>query len=163
MNGYPEVKQSAAASEAALSAGTTVTGSDNTSAVVCFLNIGWGDSDCNGLPSGLLTLIDGEDGSPPPCKQYGLEWMEQEGAEQLDMLILTHLHEDHLMGLLPLAAAKRITEAVLRYEPVDLTSLDALSGWDREDLFVRQVHKLLDSYLQLIRTLERPRNVDCLV
>ncbi|CAM4404890.1 hypothetical protein PATA110616_13140 [Paenibacillus tarimensis] len=156
MNGYPETQQTAAASVAAVSAETTVNGDDNTSAVVYFLNVGWGDSHCIRLPSGHLTLIDGGDGSPLPGSGAStpMEWMQQEGAEQLDMLILTHLHENHLMCLLPLTAAKRITEAVLPYELFDLPSLDLFNGWDREDSFVQQGHQLLDSYLQLVRTLE---------
>lgn len=84
---------------------------------VHFLNVGWGDAHFIELPSGALTLIDGGDGKPSNQEDSPVRWMDRQGFGSLDWMILTHLHEDHLLGLLDVAEHKQIRQAVLPYRP----------------------------------------------
>jgi len=85
-------------------------------AAVHFLNVGWGDAHLIHAPSGNVTLIDGGDGLLASHRDHPLSWLKREGFERLDWMILTHLHEDHLNGLLDVARSLPVVQAVLPYE-----------------------------------------------
>ncbi|MCC3372563.1 ComEC/Rec2 family competence protein [Cohnella sp. REN36] len=85
-------------------------------AQVRLLNVGWGDAHLIRLPSGAVTLIDGGDGAAGPDRDHPLSWMDREGVRRLDWMILTHIHEDHLNGLLDVARRREVRRAVLPYE-----------------------------------------------
>jgi competence protein ComEC len=78
-----------------------------------FLDVGQGDSILIRTPSGHTALIDGggksqgDDGS-----SIGLRLVEpvlrREGINRIDVLVLTHPHEDHIQGLLPVLKDFRI-------------------------------------------------------
>lgn len=121
-------------------------------ASVHFLNVGWGDSHFIQLPSGFLTLIDGGDGNPEPHEDSPLLWMERHQAERLDCMILTHLHEDHLNGLLEVARDKEVVCAILPYEPFELPPWDMIEEQEKEN--TKRVFRLLESYLKLIHLLQ---------
>ncbi|NBD23299.1 ComEC/Rec2 family competence protein [Paenibacillus glycinis] len=120
------------------------------SAEVHFLNVAWGDSHAIRLPSGKVTLIDGGDGAVLPNRDHPLRWLDRHGVEEIEWLILTHLHEDHLNGLLAVAEAKSIRNAVLPYEPFRLPAAEDEAAY--VPLAGQMLH-MLGAYLTLIERL----------
>ncbi|MGG1599012.1 ComEC/Rec2 family competence protein [Paenibacillus naphthalenovorans] len=117
------------------------------------IQVGWGDAHFIRLPSGHLTLVDGGDlPENVPGGDTSAGWMDRCGEERLDCMILTHLHDDHLNGLLEVARRKRVLEAVLPYKPFVLPE-SILAGREREDQ-TGLVCRLLARYLELIALLQ---------
>jgi len=121
------------------------------SAKVQFLNVGWGDAHLIQLSSGRVCLIDGGDGASSLDQDHPLSWMNRNKIEQLDWMILTHIHEDHINGLLDIARVKSVTKAVLPYEPFILPPEQLV--YERGDDFTRRVFSMLASYLELVHVL----------
>ncbi|MCD9025084.1 ComEC/Rec2 family competence protein [Cohnella silvisoli] len=116
-----------------------------------FLDVGWGDAHLIRLPSGCLTLIDGGDGTVSPDQDHPVSWMDRQGIEHLDWLILTHIHEDHLNGLLDIARAKSVSKAVLPYEPFKLMPEKVIEQHGND--LTKRVYGMLTAYLELIHLL----------
>lgn len=79
------------------------------------INVGRGDAFVLEIPCGERTsivLIDGGDYSKHDAL---LTFFHERRIVRIDLLILTHLHADHLGGLLPVAESLEIVEAVLPY------------------------------------------------
>ncbi len=124
-------------------------------AVVTFLNVGWGDAHLIRLPSGLTTLIDGGDGSPTAgASGRPLDWMDRHGVNRLDWMILTHIHEDHLNGLIDIARHREVARAVLPYE---LPSFAADAKESMTSPLAARVLGMLSAYAELIRLLTEQR------
>lgn len=121
-------------------------------AYVRFLNVGWGDSHLIQLPSGMVTLIDGGDGSNANSQDHPLDWMNRNDVYQLDWMILTHIHEDHLNGLLDIAKNKKVCKAILPYELFHLPALELVSNSSE---LAQKVYKMLHDYLDLVRILQK--------
>ncbi|WP_165280021.1 ComEC/Rec2 family competence protein [Paenibacillus protaetiae] len=122
-------------------------------ATVNFINVGWGDAQLIRLPSGAATLIDGGDGAIGPERDHPLTWMDRHGVSRLDWMILTHIHEDHLNGLLDIARRCEVKRAVLPYAlPMLPQSLKAWIMAEGRHLAAR-VYGLLEAYSELIRLL----------
>ncbi|MBB6671949.1 ComEC/Rec2 family competence protein [Cohnella nanjingensis] len=121
-------------------------------AQVRFLNVGWGDAHLIRLPSGAVTLIDGGDGIAGPDRDHPLSWMDREGVSRLDWMILTHIHEDHLNGLLDVARRRQVARAVLPYElpPLPFALPDAADGLTAG---AARVLRMLAAYEELVRLL----------
>lgn len=121
------------------------------SAKVQFLNVGWGDAHLIQLPSGGICLIDGGDGTFSKDQDHPLSWMNRNRADRLEWMILTHIHEDHINGLLDVARTKPVIKAVLPYEPFVLPPVE----WTHEhgEGFAERVYRMLASYLELIQVL----------
>ncbi|OCT12842.1 hypothetical protein A8709_21150 [Paenibacillus pectinilyticus] len=121
------------------------------SANVQFLNVGWGDAHLIQLPSGGICLIDGGDGTFTEDQDHPLSWMNRNRVDQLEWMILTHIHEDHINGLLDVAKAKPVIKAVLPYEPFLLPPI----AWtdNQGDSFAERVYHMLASYVELIQVL----------
>ena len=115
---------------------------------VQFLNVGWGDSHIIQLPSGLITLIDGGDGILSDEQDHPLKWMEKNGINQLDWMILTHIHEDHLNGLVDIVKRKKVDTAILPYKPFNLANLDEakFNGNEASTTSIPYVEKLFRIY-----------------
>ncbi|MBA9026389.1 ComEC/Rec2 family competence protein [Peribacillus huizhouensis] len=120
---------------------------------VQFLNVGWGDSHIIQLPSGLITLIDGGDGALSDEQDHPLNWMERNGIDQLDWMILTHIHEDHLNGLVDIVKCKKVDAVILPYQPFNLANLDEVKFSGNETAL--RVFNMLKSYLTFISLLEK--------
>jgi hypothetical protein len=121
------------------------------SAKVQFLNVGWGDAQLIQLPSGGICLIDGGDGTFSEDQDHPLSWMNRNQTDRLEWIILTHIHEDHINGLLDVARAKPVIKAILPYEPFELPpeELTLKQG----DGFARRVYRMLAYYLEFIQVL----------
>jgi len=124
-----------------------------TAPKVQFLNVGWGDAQFIQLPSGRVTLIDGGDGTASEEQDHPLFWMNRNRIDQLDLMILTHIHEDHVNGLLDIARVKSVRVAILPYEPFELISEEIVR--DYGDDLAKRVFQMLASYLELIRLLQQ--------
>lgn len=61
-----------------------------------FIDVGQGDSTLIQLPNGEVSLIDGGPGS---AQDKVVKYIEGLGIEEIDHLIVTHPHEDHIGGL----------------------------------------------------------------
>lgn len=122
-------------------------------AYVKFLNVGWGDSHLIQLPSGVVTLIDGGDGSDADSQDHPLDWMNRNDMHLLDWMILTHIHEDHLNGLLDIAKNKKVSKAILPYEPFHLPSTELVSNSGSG--LAQRVYNMLHDYLELVRILQK--------
>lgn len=120
---------------------------------VHFLNVGWGDSHIIQLPSGFITLIDGGDGNLSAEQDHPLEWMERNGINQLDLIILTHIHEDHLNGLVDIVKQKKVETAILPYQPFNLANLD--EDKFNENEVAKRVYNMLKNYLEFISILDK--------
>lgn len=123
-------------------------------ASVHFLNVGWGDAHFIRLPSGALTLIDGGDGSLAEGRDHPLRWMERRGLRRLDAMIVTHLHEDHLNGLLDVVRSVEVALAILPYGLPE-RAVRFRPELEREaSELTRRVCGILETYRELIRLLE---------
>jgi beta-lactamase superfamily II metal-dependent hydrolase len=72
---------------------------------VTFFDVGQGDSALVVSPSGKRVLIDG---GPPEAGDRLLAALAQHGVDQIDLIILTHPHADHLGGLKKVVSALRV-------------------------------------------------------
>lgn len=73
--------------------------------VVRFLDVGQGDSELIGLPDGETILIDsGERGSPT------VELLRKYGVKQIDLIIATHPHSDHIGEMRDVIRAFKVQE-----------------------------------------------------
>ncbi|WP_416825241.1 ComEC/Rec2 family competence protein [Ectobacillus polymachus] len=118
---------------------------------VYFLNVGWGDAHFIVHPSGRLTLIDGGDADPSQQEDYPLSWMDRHGFDTLDYMILTHLHDDHMNGLLDVVRHKNVLRAVLPYEPFTLPELATEAT--QNNAVALQAYLLLKRYIEFINLL----------
>ena len=89
---------------------------------ITFINVGYGEAiyiRCPdaALPGGWFTML--IDGGSAEAEEYApqttgriraAEYLRQEGAPRLNVMVNTHIHEDHLCGLLPVAQALRPQE-----------------------------------------------------
>lgn len=116
-----------------------------------FLNVGWGDAHLIRLPSGGVCLIDGGDGTFSEEQDHPLSWMNRNEVDRLEWMLLTHIHEDHVNGLLDVARAKSVTTAVLPYEPFVLPPEELVQ--ELGDEFTYRVYRMLAAYLELIQVL----------
>ncbi|BFT73893.1 ComEC/Rec2 family competence protein [Paenibacillus sp. P36] len=120
-------------------------------AKVQFLNVGWGDAHLIRLPSGGVCLIDGGDGTFSEEQDHPLSWMNRNDVDQMEWMLLTHIHEDHVNGLLDVARAKSVVQAVLPYEPFVLPPVELVE--ELRDDFTTRVYRMLATYLELIQVL----------
>ncbi|MGU3472608.1 ComEC/Rec2 family competence protein [Paenibacillus sp. D51F] len=120
---------------------------------VHFLNVGWGDAHLIRTSSGSVTLIDGGDSLQAPRRDHPLSWMKRQRIGRLDWMILTHLHEDHLNGLLDVARSLPVVHAVLPYEIPEFYSEAAESGRIAERPQALRVIGILAGYRELVRLL----------
>lgn len=118
---------------------------------VQFLNVGWGDAHLIRLPSGGVCLIDGGDGTFSEDQDHPLSWMNRNRVDQLEWMLLTHIHEDHVNGLLDVARAKSVIKAVLPYEPFVLPPEELVQ--ELRDDFTCRVYRMLATYMELVRVL----------
>lgn len=117
------------------------------------LNVGWGDCHIIRLPSGFVLMMDGGDDLPSENEVHPLQWLNRKGISQIDLLMLTHIHEDHLNGCLAIAKHLKVKKVILPYRPFQLPQLDALCMATLSSMAVR-VYTMLQHYLQLIQILE---------
>jgi competence protein ComEC len=92
---------------------------------VSFLDVGQGDSILISTPSGQYILIDGGPSSEKVCLELSdtLPFWER----TLDMVVLTHAHDDHVAGLVEVLHRYRV-EQVLYPEGIEYMS-NAYSEW----------------------------------
>ena len=119
---------------------------------VQFLNVGWGDAHLIQLPSGKVTFIDGGDGRADEDQDHPLDWLNRNGVNQLDWMILTHIHEDHLNGLVDIAKNKKIMKAILPYEPFKLPLGEQIQSIGSDQ--AQRVYQMLNQYLELVQLLQ---------
>jgi myo-inositol-1(or 4)-monophosphatase len=115
------------------------------------LNVGRGDAFFLEIPKGdskAIVLMDGGD-LPADEPASPFLFMQDQGWAKLDLLILTHLHPDHVVGLLPVAEHMQIAEAVLPYPYFEVQSEPMVHPK------AKQSKELFDLYGQLYRLLEK--------
>lgn len=77
------------------------------SLVVTALDVGQGDALFVDFPDGSKALVDGggfATGRPDPGERVILPYLRARGIEKLDLVVLSHPHPDHLLGLLSVLA-----------------------------------------------------------
>lgn len=89
---------------------------------VTFINVGYGDAIL--VQSGGFTLmVDGGSASSGEFEQFpfripSVEYIKQIGLSKIDLLILTHIHEDHVGGLEAVLNEIPVGEIRLPYDPL---------------------------------------------
>ncbi|NRF92874.1 MBL fold metallo-hydrolase [Paenibacillus frigoriresistens] len=115
------------------------------------LNVGRGDSFFVEIPMESRTsiiLIDGGDDFIDE-KVQPIRFIQEKGWKQIDLMILTHIHPDHLTGLLEVAEHIVVREAILPYPEIT-----AVIGEMKYPKAVQTV-EMLRMYKQLREILER--------
>lgn len=81
--------------------------------VVTALDVGQGDALALEFPNGFVALVDGggfPGGIPDTGERVLLPWARSRDLKQIDLVVLSHAHPDHLLGLATLARRVRIAE-----------------------------------------------------
>jgi beta-lactamase superfamily II metal-dependent hydrolase len=92
---------------------------------VTFINVGYGDAillETVETDQTFRMLVDGGVTDPQhflghPQRIPAYDFLNSQRIEHLDLLVITHLHEDHVTGLLPIAEHLSITECWSNYLP----------------------------------------------
>ncbi|WP_054954873.1 ComEC/Rec2 family competence protein [Paenibacillus dakarensis] len=87
------------------------------------LNVGRGDSffiEIPALEESYVILIDGGD-CQKEMRVTPYAFIRERGWKRIDLMILTHLHPDHLYGLLEVSEHIPVTEALLPYPEMNLS------------------------------------------
>jgi beta-lactamase superfamily II metal-dependent hydrolase len=117
------------------------------------LNVGRGDSFFlefqKGDGASYFVLMDGGDERLPDF-MFPLRFMQKRGIRQVDLLILTHLHHDHVVGLLSVAKQEKVVEAVLPYPKIEVDFRD----WEPAKPKAKQSLEILQLYNRLYQLLE---------
>ncbi|PRX19650.1 beta-lactamase superfamily II metal-dependent hydrolase [Orenia metallireducens] len=95
----------------------------NYQLVIDFLRVGFGECSCLrlvGEDSTFTILVDGGDNDDKiyqqnPKRIRVSEYLKEEGIEQIDLLVLTHFHRDHIGGIVEIIGQVEIKEAWLNY------------------------------------------------
>lgn len=133
-----------------------------------FVNVGYGEAMVLTCPSphhphGIFVMvIDGGTGNPAEYSEPGRiplhTYFQQANLTHIDVLVNTHIHEDHICGVLPLAEAFPVGAFWQTMPPTLYQSLHAVSldGCDNHSVFLA-VHAL-EGYRTLCHTFAQ-RNV----
>ena len=95
-----------------------------------FINVGYGDAILiRDTEEPFTMLVDCGDvsvgnGGPDSKRIPAADYLRREGIETLDLLVLTHLHRDHIGGLTEVISAARVQELWTNYLPQE-------SDWGR--------------------------------
>ena len=80
---------------------------------LCFVNVGYGEA-IVAQSDGHVVVIDGGPNRPEVYAQPGTlplaEYLRREGIRKIDCVIITHIHEDHIAGLVPVIEACTVGE-----------------------------------------------------
>lgn len=119
------------------------------------LNVGRGDAffievpPANAEENPFILLMDGGD---ERLQENGYvfpqRFMQEKGWSQVDLMILTHLHHDHIVGLLPIAAHYEVREAVLPYPCFDVPDLVVEHPQAKQSLEAMRLYQELYDRLQ---------------
>lgn len=116
---------------------------------VIFFDIGQGDSILIQTPERATILIDGggyetRKRSFNPGESTLLPYMKRQGIKQLDLVVLTHPHKDHLEGLLSVLRERRIKQFLY-------------SSLECKELFCRELQEILKK--KKIKTIKAVRGM----
>ena len=96
----------------------------------------------------IIILMDGGDHSSKG-KISPFAFLNQSKWNQVDLLILTHLHHDHVVGLLEVADNVKVTEAVMPYHPFEIEFQEVT------DQKAKQSKEIFQFYQQLLQKLKQ--------
>lgn len=89
-----------------------------------FVNVGYGEAIIIEGDDGFVMVIDGGSNDPAEFMEKGSgrirfnDYLKEKGIDHIDVLVCTHIHEDHVSGLVPVI--ERITpDSFWQYLPVD--------------------------------------------
>lgn len=131
-----------------------------------FVNVGYGEAillECpaRDLPGGVFTML--IDGGSAESEEYAdrstgriplAEYLKRRNLTRLDLMVSTHIHEDHLCGLLPVA--EWLPPAVL-WQPLSVTAYHGMCPLDEtlaENASQRKFLRALSDYETLCRQVE---------
>lgn len=131
-----------------------------------FVNVGYGEAillECpaSDLPGGVFTML--IDGGSAEAEEYAdrttgriplTEYLKQRHVTRMDLLVSTHIHEDHLCGLLPVATW--LPPAVF-WQPLDAAAYRGMPPLDEtlaETASQRKFLRALSDYEALCRRVE---------
>lgn len=123
---------------------------------ITFINVGYGDAIL--IQKGAFTLlVDGGSALPQefegfPDRIPAWDFLKSQGIRQIDLMVLSHIHEDHTCGLSDLAAQLPIGAIAMPYRADRLRGVQHLTPDDQAarsvHLFTRALHAA-ESVLQL--------------
>jgi len=130
---------------------------------VTFINVGYGDAILLELGEGKQTfrmLVDGGVNDPHhfldhPQRISAYDFLRSQGIEQLDLLVITHLHEDHVTGLLPVAENLSIKECWSNFLPEDNLSLSPLPLPSLAPESTQKLNRSIQVFDRILRALRR--------
>ncbi|MDR7318258.1 MULTISPECIES: MBL fold metallo-hydrolase [Brevibacillus] len=119
------------------------------------LNVGRGDAFfievpvANGEEPPFIVLVDGGDERLQECGYvFPQTFMRAKGWSRVDLMILTHLHHDHIVGLLPIAAQFEVGEAVLPYPRFEVPDLKVQHPQAQQSLEAMRFYQELYDHLE---------------
>ena len=78
-----------------------------------FINVGYGEA-IVAQSGGSVVVIDGGPNRPEVYEQPGTmhlaEYLRREGVRRIDCMVITHIHEDHIAGLVPVVEEMEVGE-----------------------------------------------------
>ncbi|MCX7788556.1 MAG: hypothetical protein N2442_12780 [Spirochaetes bacterium] len=132
---------------------------------ITFINVGYGDSILLELAEGEDTfrmLVDGGVNDPAhfrghPQRISAYDFLCSQGISHLDLLVITHLHEDHVTGLLPIAEHLSIQECWCNFLPEDspFESPLLLPTFAPEN--TRKLNRSIQAFAQILKTLQQKK------
>ena len=120
------------------------------------INVGYGDAMLIEAQGGYTALIDGgsmlaTEFAGDPYRIPAADYLSGRGIRRLDAVFITHIHEDHVCGLLPVFANFQVDQLYVPYPVTPFLQGRALDPGEKQPRNVQLYTAALNAYVRIIQ------------